>query len=114
LRSNPLTERGQVSRAEDIFIYDRINSTWVVLFDLILRAENLFTRRNRLLLSKREKWNALEAGFGKGVLIGGDGELLTELPEEIFLRFERPKTVWFELAYVEILPTISWVSLQCL
>jgi hypothetical protein len=38
----------------------------------------------------------------------------TELPEEIFLRFERPKTVWFELAYVEILPTISWVSLQCL
>ena len=23
----------KVSRAEDIFIYDRINSTWVVLFD---------------------------------------------------------------------------------
>ena len=23
----------EVSRAEDIFIYDRINSTWVVLFD---------------------------------------------------------------------------------
>jgi hypothetical protein len=52
LKQIALTERGQVSRAEDIFIYDRINSTWVVLFDLILRAENLFTRRNRLLLSK--------------------------------------------------------------
>ena len=27
--------------------------------------------------------------------------MLTESPEEIFLRFERPKTVWFELAYVK-------------
>jgi hypothetical protein len=27
--------------------------------------------------------------------------LLTEPPEEIFLRFERPKSVWFELAYVK-------------
>jgi hypothetical protein len=27
--------------------------------------------------------------------------MLTESPEEIFLRFERPKTAWFELAYVE-------------
>jgi hypothetical protein len=68
---------------------------------LTLRAENLFTRRNRLLLSKREKWNALEAAFGKGFLIGGDPEMLTLSPEEIFVRFERLKTVWFELDYVE-------------
>ena len=27
--------------------------------------------------------------------------MLTEPPEEIFLRFERPKTVWFELAYIK-------------
>jgi hypothetical protein len=27
--------------------------------------------------------------------------MFTQSPEEIFLRFERPKTVWFELAYVE-------------
>ena len=27
--------------------------------------------------------------------------MLTESPEEIFLRFERPKSVWFELAYVK-------------
>jgi hypothetical protein len=27
--------------------------------------------------------------------------MLTESPEEIFLRFGRPKTVWFELAHVK-------------
>jgi hypothetical protein len=26
-----------------------------------------------------------------------DTKMLTDPPEEIFLRFERPKTVWFEL-----------------
>jgi hypothetical protein len=27
--------------------------------------------------------------------------MLTEPPEKIFLLFEQPKTVWFELAYIE-------------
>jgi hypothetical protein len=27
--------------------------------------------------------------------------MLTESPEEIFLRFERPQTVWFDLAYAK-------------
>jgi hypothetical protein len=27
--------------------------------------------------------------------------VLTESPEEIFLRFERPKTVWFDLIYAK-------------
>ena len=40
--------------------------------------------------------------------------MLTESPEEIFLRFERLKTVWCELALRQILPTIPWLSLQCL
>jgi hypothetical protein len=46
----------------------------------------------------------LETAFGKGPLNespGTDNDMLSESPEEIFLRFERSKTVWFELAYVE-------------
>jgi len=67
----------------------------------VLRAENLFTRRSRLLQSKRGEWDALDAAFEKRLLKESpetDAKMLTESPEEIFLRFERPKTAWFELA----------------
>jgi hypothetical protein len=71
---------------------------------LTLRAESSFTNQSRLPQSKRGEWKAFELAFGKGLLkqtSATDTKMLTESPEEIFLRFERPKTVWFELAYVK-------------
>jgi hypothetical protein len=76
-----------------------------VWFSLTLPVENLFTRLSKLLQSKRREWALLETAFGKGlfkrVSRGTDTKLLTEPPEEILLRFERPKTVWFEPAYTK-------------
>jgi hypothetical protein len=45
----------EIDRSEDIFIYDRMKTTCVVLFDT-LKAESSFTSQSRLPQSKRGEW----------------------------------------------------------
>jgi hypothetical protein len=44
---------------------------------------------------------ASEKDFSNNLQPQIDTKMLTESPEEIFLRFERPKCVWFDLVYVK-------------